>query len=324
MRALLGVLFLLFIAACSSPEQEEKTIEKEVVRIHDEAMLMMDEIAGERKKMKNLIASLRKDTSYTNQQIIKTAFGKIKGLKYADDEMMDWMEEFKVLAKLKGQSHEEIMAYYQVEEEKIKLVDKVMKESIINAKNLIDSLQQLKNKEFPFLGFKDYKDGDTLNATIPDFLFFNQNGDSVTAKTFENKVYVVDFFFTNCPTICPKVKRQMLRVYEAFKDNNDVLMISHTLDPKRDKIEVLKRYTSNLGVSADKWHFVRGDRDLTYTMAKHYLISAEEDPRSPGGFAHSGNIMIIDKNKHIRGYYDGTDSNAVNDLIQELPALLIQ
>ena len=105
---------------------------------------------------------------------------------------------------------------------------------------------------------------DTVYHTIDDFRFVNQDSAIVTNATFEDKVYVTDFFFTSCPTICPIMKQQMLRIHEAYKDNPQVALLSHTIDPKYDTVALLKDFSEKLGVSSDKWHFVTGDQDEIY------------------------------------------------------------
>lgn len=163
---------------------------------------------------------------------------------------------------------------------------------------------------------------DSIFPTIPKFSFINQNGDTITKEDFNNKIYIADFFFTTCPTICPKMKSELLRVYEKFQTNNEVSILSHTIDPDHDSVKVLKDYAERLKVIAPSWHFVTGNRDSIYTIAESYLASAEEDASAPGGFVHSGALILIDKNKFIRGIYDGTKSEEVDKLISDIPILL--
>ncbi len=170
------------------------------------------------------------------------------------------------------------------------------------------------------------KDGkmvtDTSFTSVRPFEFYDQDSNRVTEKTFENKVYVADFFFTSCPTICPKMKQQMLRVQEEFQDEANLLILSHSIDPKRDSVGRLKSYADKLGVSSDKWHMVTGDRDSIYSMAKHYMIAAQEDRLAPGGFAHSGAFLLVDQKRMIRGIYDGTSADEVDDLMKDIAWLL--
>ncbi|MDX5420171.1 MAG: SCO family protein [Hymenobacteraceae bacterium] len=163
---------------------------------------------------------------------------------------------------------------------------------------------------------------DTVYHTIPDFAFINQDSQVVTSLTVQDKVYVTDFFFTTCPTICPKMKSQMLRVYEAFKDEPQLVLLSHTIDPKHDTVAVLRDYADRLQVSSNKWHFVTGEKDSIYSIAMQYMVTALEDEKEPGGFVHSGAFVLVDQNRHVRGIYDGTDPAQVDKLIQDIPALL--
>lgn len=165
---------------------------------------------------------------------------------------------------------------------------------------------------------------DTIYPTIPSFRFINQDGKIVTDSTYNGGIYVADFFFTTCPTICPKMKAELLRVYEAFKNEPRVKILSHTIDPEHDSVEVLHEYAGRLQVSSEKWNFVTGDKDSIYTMAEYYLCSAEEAPDEPGGYIHSGALVLIDQYKHIRGLYDGTKPEEVDQLIKDIPILLYE
>jgi protein SCO1/2 len=184
--------------------------------------------------------------------------------------------------------------------------------------------------ELPILGEREVVqqevDGqlvtDTVYHQVPDFAFINQDSQVVTSLTLQDKVYVTDFFFTTCPTICPKMKSQMLRVYEAFKDEPQLMLLSHTIDPKHDTVAVLRDYADRLQVSSDKWHFVTGEKDSIYSIASQYMVSAMEDEAEPGGFVHSGAFVLVDQNRHVRGIYDGTDPAQVDKLISDIPALL--
>lgn len=163
---------------------------------------------------------------------------------------------------------------------------------------------------------------DTIYHTIPAFEFIDQDSQQITEATVAGKLYVVDFFFTSCPTICPIMKKNMMAFYEAFKDDDRVLMLSHSIDTRYDTPEVLRRYANNIEVDTDRWKFLTGDRDHIYDMATLYLIAATEDPKAPGGYTHSGNIMLIDTNRYIRGYYDGTKAEHVTWLIADTRRLL--
>lgn len=172
-----------------------------------------------------------------------------------------------------------------------------------------------KEEKLPILESKDpMSDGrDTIYHQIPDFSFTNQDGKTITAKTFENKVYIADFFFTSCTTICPIMGNEMQRVYNKYKDNEKVAFISHSIDPNNDSISVLKNYSDDLGVNNDQWHFVTGQREKIFDIAEnHYMVSAQEYATVPDGVIHSGAFILVDSEKRIRGYYDGTNTEEVD------------
>lgn len=180
-----------------------------------------------------------------------------------------------------------------------------------------------KRDVLPILGNRDTaENGDTIYHHIPDFAFVNQLGDTVTNADLEGKAYVVDFFFISCPTICPTVTQQMLRVHDAFKDNDELALLAHTIDPKRDDVTALKRYADGLEVSAPKWHFLTGDKDEIYEIADDYFSVAVENPDAPGGFDHSGRLILIDKNRRVRAFANGTNPDEVTQFIADIETLL--
>ncbi|TGE16428.1 SCO family protein [Hymenobacter elongatus] len=181
----------------------------------------------------------------------------------------------------------------------------------------------------PYIGERDVRprpDGgpaDTIFASIPSFTLTNQDGQTITNQTFAGKVYVADFFFATCPSICPKMQGEMLRVYEKFKANPQVLFLSHTIDPAHDSIPVLRDYAQRLGIeNASRWHFATAPHDTIFALAPRYMTAAQKDSEVPGGYAHSGAFALIDSERHIRGVYDGTEKEQIDKLIQDLPVLL--
>lgn len=187
------------------------------------------------------------------------------------------------------------------------------------------------DNKLPILGRVDYVEKrvddkiiiDTVYHKVGDFQFVDQDSSIITPQTFENKIYVTDFFFTSCPTICPVMKKQMLRVYEAFENNNEVALLSHTIDPEYDTVALLNEYAQRLGVKSDKWHFVTGEKDAIYeTAQKSYMVTADEDTNAPGGFIHSGAFILVDKDRRIRGIYDGTKPEEVDQMMQDMQRLL--
>ncbi len=185
--------------------------------------------------------------------------------------------------------------------------------------------------ELPVLGNKKIVDKevngqivkDTIYHTIRDFEFVDQDSARITNETFSGQVYVADFFFTSCPTICPVMKQQMLRVYEVYKDEPEVGILSHTIDTKHDTVAVLKDFAEKLGVTSDKWHFVTGIQDSIYDIAEtSYFVVADEDENAAGGYIHNGAFLLVDQKRRIRGVYDGTVAEEVDILINDIERLI--
>jgi protein SCO1/2 len=191
-----------------------------------------------------------------------------------------------------------------------------------------------KERKLPIFGLRDTRvvkqaDGsatvDTIYQTIPKFDFLNQDSVSITNDKFKDKVYVADFFFTSCPSICPIMHRNMKKVYNSFKDNPEVMFLSHTIDYKYDKPSVLKRYAAKLGIDDKKWEFAYGSKEDIYKIAeKSYLVSVQEDSTSKDQYVHQGWLVLVDKDKRVRGAYDGTDAKAVEQLEKDIPVLLAE
>lgn len=190
------------------------------------------------------------------------------------------------------------------------------------------------DKKLPIYGQREAKvtkdaDGkekiDTIYQTIPAFSFLNQDSTIITQDNFKDKIYIADFFFTSCSTICPIMHRNLKMVYDLYKDNPDVMYLSHTIDFKYDKPSVLKKYAQKLGVDGQKWQFVWGSKDEIYTLAeKSYLTVVEEDTTAPDGYIHQGWLVLIDKEKKMRGAYDGTKTEQVEQLKKDVQILLAE
>ncbi len=164
---------------------------------------------------------------------------------------------------------------------------------------------------------------DTLYHRIPDFAFVNQLGDTVTQKNVEGKIYVTDFFFTTCPTICPVMKKQMVKVYDKFKGNDQVMILSHTIDPEHDTPQVLKTFAADLGIEGTQWQFLTGPKEKIYEIGQgSYLVTAKEDAEAEGGYIHSGAFILIDKEHRVRGMYDGTTEEGTEKLMKDIDILL--
>lgn len=153
------------------------------------------------------------------------------------------------------------------------------------------------------------------------FVFVNQDSAFVTEKTVRSKIYVTDFFFTTCPTICPKMKAQMIRIHDRFKERDDFLLLSHSIDQK-DSVTVLNDYAKRLEVVAKDWQFVTGKRQDIFRMAKTYMVTAGADANAPGGYIHSGAFVLIDKKGQVRGFYDGTLADKTDELMRDIDKLL--
>lgn len=179
-----------------------------------------------------------------------------------------------------------------------------------------------KEKKLPILGEQRVENGDTIFHAIAPFQFVDQDSSIITNNTFKDKIYVADFFFTSCRTICPIMKTQMLRVYDSIQDMPDVLLLSHSIDPEYDTVALLHDYANRLGVKSDKWHFVTGPQEKIFNIAQtSYFSTAMEDETEADGFIHSGAFLLIDKDGRIRGKYDGTEENDVNELIDDIKTL---
>ena len=156
-----------------------------------------------------------------------------------------------------------------------------------------------------------------------DFNLLDQDGKEVSQHHFKGKIYVTDFFFATCPTICPKMATQMTRVYEEFKLNEHILLLSHTVMPEKDSVPVLKAYAEDLGVDATKWKFVTGDKKQIYSLArKTYFAAVTEGDGGVDDFIHTENFVLVDKEKRLRGFYDGTSEKDVDRLIEDIYTLL--
>ena len=166
---------------------------------------------------------------------------------------------------------------------------------------------------------------DTIYKTIPDFSFLNQDSVIITQDDFKRKIYVADFFFTSCTTICPTMHRNMKTIYEEFKSNPDIMFLSHTIDFKYDTPSVLKKYSEKLGVNDKRWQFAYGNKEQIYSLAeKNYLTVVEEDSTARDGYIHQGWFVLIDKHKRMRGAYDGTKTEQVDQLKKDLVILLAE
>ena len=158
--------------------------------------------------------------------------------------------------------------------------------------------------------------------TIADFSFVNQNGKTITQKDYEGKIYVADFFFTTCPSICPIMKDNMVILQNAIKDMDDVKLLSHTVMPHIDSVPVLKAYAVEKGVMDDKWNLVTGDvKDIFFIARKSYLAVKTETEGEMYDMVHTENFVLVDQKRRVRGFYDGTNLEEINRLIEDIKFL---
>ena len=163
---------------------------------------------------------------------------------------------------------------------------------------------------------------DTLYATVADFSLSNQDGKTITQETVKGKIYIADFFFASCPTICPIMKKQLIRVFEKYKGDTGILFLSHTIDPEHDTIALLKDYATRLGSDGTQWMFLTGEREQIYELAeKGYYATAMPDSLEPGGYVHSGGFILVDGQRRVRGIYNGTDEKEVDQLMLDMDLL---
>lgn len=167
-----------------------------------------------------------------------------------------------------------------------------------------------------------------INHTILDFHLTNQNGENVSQEIIKDRVVVANFFFATCPSICPIMNSQLSRVHAEYLKNNNVIILSHTVWPEVDSVEVLKEYGERYNANPKRWQFLTGDKHHLYHLArKSYLVApslqdTNFDQGGEGDFIHTENIVLIDKKRRIRGFYDGTNSLEVSQLIQDVQILL--
>ncbi|KVX02341.1 SCO family protein [Shewanella frigidimarina] len=159
---------------------------------------------------------------------------------------------------------------------------------------------------------------------VPEFSFTDQQGESVTLDTVKDKIYVASFFFTSCPGICPRMRSQLSKVQNEFLNDDDVIIISHSIQPGNDTVEVLQQYAQKNGIEAQKWHLVTGEREQIYALARNAYFANEDlgEFVSNEDFLHTENLVLVDKNRHIRGIYNGLNNTSVTNLITDMKLLM--
>ena len=171
----------------------------------------------------------------------------------------------------------------------------------------------------PYFG----QDGETSKQhVISEFNLTDQRGISITRDSIKGKIFVADFFFTTCKTICPLMTNQMQRLYQQYENDPSICFVSYTVDPETDTQEILAEYAKEKKASAGKWYFLTGDKKQIYDLARNaYFVSATKGDGGEDDFVHTQNFALIDKTMHIRGYYDGTDSLEINKLMKDIEVL---
>ena len=156
---------------------------------------------------------------------------------------------------------------------------------------------------------------------ISDFKLTNQNGKEITQANYKDKIYVADFFFTTCQDICPVMTKNMYQLQEELKNDNQILLLSHTVIPEVDTVEQLKEYAIENNVDDSKWNLVTGDKKQIYELARKSYLAVEDSNYSEYDMIHTENFMLIDKERQIRGFYDGTNSEEINRLLKDIEIL---
>ncbi|WP_340076379.1 SCO family protein [Leptobacterium sp. I13] len=196
-----------------------------------------------------------------------------------------------------------IMLFYDALKPKERLP--IYQPAMVNSELVADSIQHIKRYH-----------------TIADFKLVNQNGDTITQEDYHDKIYVADFFFTTCPSICPIMTANMADIQKEILNDDEVLLLSHSVTPKIDSVPQLKKYAVEKGVMDNKWNLVTGDKKQLYNLArKSYLVAKTTGDAGPHDMIHTENFVLVDKQKRIRGFYDGTDEEAMKKLMKDLALL---
>ncbi len=185
---------------------------------------------------------------------------------------------------------------------------------------ILSSCNDNNSTKLPILGKKI---NNNTNHIIDNFNFINQDGIYINNNFFDDKLYIANFFFINCPTICPIVMNNLYKIHKKYLKNPKVSILSHSIDYKLDNTFQLKQYSKKLKINNKRWNLVCGNKDLIYNIAKDsYMLLVKEDNNEPGGFLHSGLLILVDKNRHIRGIYDGLSDKEIKNLIKDIKILL--
>lgn len=204
------------------------------------------------------------------------------------------------------------------------MLNKYIISLVISLFFLLTSCNISHKKDLPFLGFPTVENGDTIQYTIPDFHFSRQDSVQFGNRELIGKPYVAYFFFTSCPSVCPRMTQGALRVQRSLgKYKNDFNILGFSIDPRRDTLAKLRAYAEEYTIDLDNWHFLRGEEsEISSIGKKAFYIGISKDLNEPGGYLHSEKMILIDAKGHIRGYYSGTDADEVKRLITDMKFLI--
>ena len=187
---------------------------------------------------------------------------------------------------------------------------------------MLISWYENKLQKLPVLGKPEQVNGKSIDHTIAAFSFTDQDGNRYNKSFWKNKIVVADFFFTHCPTICPKMTNSLKQLRAAYKNDETVLINSFTVDPENDQPEVLKKYADKFNLDQQGWKLLTGDKKEIYKLARNsFFITATDGDGGPGDFIHSQYLVLVDTQGRIRGYYDGTNDTETSQLIQDIKKL---
>ncbi len=173
----------------------------------------------------------------------------------------------------------------------------------------------------PILGDTETIPGDTIPYKIGDFSFVNQEGDSVNLRTFEDQIFIANFFFASCPDICPEMNRNLSYLVEKFEKTPGVKFISHTVHPEHDSVAVLRNYSKRYGFETKKWHFVTGKKSEIYDLAQYDYHAVTTSGDNPVDFIHSEKFFLVDREKRIRGIYESRTHDVYRKVVEDIKML---
>jgi protein SCO1 len=180
-------------------------------------------------------------------------------------------------------------------------------------------------KQLQYFGPKDVDEkGDTIYHTVPSFSLVNQEGKVISEKDLSGKIYVASFFFATCPTICPKMNANLQAVAEKFKDVDEVKFLSITINPEQDSIPVLAEYAAKRNADPSRWWFLTGNKGSIYTLAREGFMVSAASGKTAEDFFHSQDFILVDKENHIRGFYDGLDDGDIRKIKDEIKLLVVE